>query len=322
MKIHYESIGRGASLLLNLPPDRRGRIHENDIASLKEFRRILDETFAVNFAEGATLTASNVRGGAARFGAANVLDGKRDTYWSTDDGMKAPELVVGLRKEATFNVVDIREFLPLGQRVDTWALDKWAEGKWVEFAKGEAIGNRRLWRGEYQTTARVRLRLTGPVCPAIGEFGLYAEPVRLGAPTIRRDREGRVTLAASMPGPTLRYTLDGSEPDGSSPLYAGPVDFLAGGTVRARAFVGERSGPTATAVYGLAKKGWSVASVSVESPGGGEAARAIDHARSGKGPYLIEYKTFRMTGHSVVSPRRHGEWQPRRARPSPTATPR
>jgi pyruvate dehydrogenase E1 component alpha subunit len=29
------------------------------------------------------------------------------------------------------------------------------------------------------------------------------------------------------------------------------------------------------------------------------AARAIDHARSGKGPYLVEYKTFRMTGHSA-----------------------
>ena len=29
------------------------------------------------------------------------------------------------------------------------------------------------------------------------------------------------------------------------------------------------------------------------------AKRAIDWARSGKGPYLVEYKTFRMTGHSA-----------------------
>jgi len=29
------------------------------------------------------------------------------------------------------------------------------------------------------------------------------------------------------------------------------------------------------------------------------AERAVEHARSGKGPYLVEYKTFRMTGHSA-----------------------
>jgi TPP-dependent pyruvate/acetoin dehydrogenase alpha subunit len=29
------------------------------------------------------------------------------------------------------------------------------------------------------------------------------------------------------------------------------------------------------------------------------AERAVDWARSGKGPYLVEYKTFRMTGHSA-----------------------
>jgi alpha-L-fucosidase len=83
-----------------------------------------------------------------------------------------------MKTPRAFNVVDIREYLPLGQRVDTWALDKWESGNWVEFAKGEAIGSRRLWRGDYQTTGRVRLRLTGPVCPAISEFGLYAEPAK------------------------------------------------------------------------------------------------------------------------------------------------
>jgi pyruvate dehydrogenase E1 component alpha subunit len=29
------------------------------------------------------------------------------------------------------------------------------------------------------------------------------------------------------------------------------------------------------------------------------AKRAVDHARAGKGPYLVEYKTARMTGHSA-----------------------
>jgi alpha-L-fucosidase len=48
----------------------------------------------------------------------------------------------------------------------------------VEFAKGTSIGSHRLVRGELVTTDKVRLRITqAPVCPALAEFGLYAEPV-------------------------------------------------------------------------------------------------------------------------------------------------
>ena len=32
MDLYFNSVGHGASLLLNLPPDRRGLIHENDVA--------------------------------------------------------------------------------------------------------------------------------------------------------------------------------------------------------------------------------------------------------------------------------------------------
>ena len=76
----------------------------------------------------------------------------------------------------TFNVVRIREYLPLGQRVDAYGLDQWQDGTWVEFAKGQAIGNCRLVRGKPITTRKVRLRLSGPVCPAISEAGLFLEP--------------------------------------------------------------------------------------------------------------------------------------------------
>lgn len=174
--IYYESIGRGACLLLNIPPDRNGQIHSNDVASLQGFRRILDQTFAHDLARKASITASNVRGNDQSFGPGNVLDGKRDSYWSTDDSVTNAELILDLRKPVTFDVVRLREYLPLGQRVDTYGLDQWQNGAWVEFAKGQAIGNCRLVRGQPITTTKVRIRVTGPVCPAISEVGLFAQP--------------------------------------------------------------------------------------------------------------------------------------------------
>jgi len=176
--LYYSSVGRGASLLLNLPPDRRGRIHEQDVKSLIEFRRILDATFAKDFAQTATVSASNVRGrnSDGRFLPSNATDGKRDTYWASDDQIKTPELVLDFGRDATFNVVRLREYLPLGQRVEGFALDEWRDGQWIEFASGTSIGNCRLVRGKPVTTSKVRLRIRqASVCPAIAELAIFAE---------------------------------------------------------------------------------------------------------------------------------------------------
>ena len=177
--LYYSSVGRGASFLLNLPPDRRGRIHENDARTLREFRGIIEATFATNLASGARVSASNSRGNGRdrRFVPANVLDGSRLTYWATDDDVKTPSLVLDLGQPTTFNAVRIREYLPLGQRVESIKVDMWRDGGWTEVAGATSIGNCRLIRGPRVTTSRVRLRVTqAPVCPAISEVGLFAEP--------------------------------------------------------------------------------------------------------------------------------------------------
>jgi alpha-L-fucosidase len=176
VELYYKSVGRGAVLLLNLPPDRRGRIHEHDAKSLREFRRILDATFARDLANRAKVVASNTRGRDGRFAPKHLTDGRRETYWATDDGAANPEVILELGKPATFNVVRLREYLPLGQRIEAFALDQWQDGRWVEFATGTSIGNCRLVRGESVTTDKVRLRIVkSPVCPALSELGLFAE---------------------------------------------------------------------------------------------------------------------------------------------------
>jgi alpha-L-fucosidase len=52
MDIYLHSVGRGANLILNVPPDRRGLIHERDSASLVEFGRKLKEGFDENLLRG------------------------------------------------------------------------------------------------------------------------------------------------------------------------------------------------------------------------------------------------------------------------------
>jgi alpha-L-fucosidase len=176
INLYFASVGRGANLLLNIPPDRRGQIHENDVRSLREFRRRLDAIFAHDLARDAKATAPNIRSGDARFAASKVIDGRRNTYWSTGDFITQPELTLEFAKPVTFNIVRLREYLPLGQRIEAFALDQWKDGHWVKFASGTSIGNCRLIRGVPVTTDKVRLRITkAPVCPALSELGLFME---------------------------------------------------------------------------------------------------------------------------------------------------
>ncbi len=174
---YFQSVGRGATMNLNVPPDRRGRIHENDVKSLEGFGRLLQATFGTDLSRGAKALASNVRGGDSRaFGPSNLFDNDRETYWAVDDGVTTPEIVLEFAQPVTFNIVRLREAIRLGQRVGDWALDAWRDGGWSEFALGSAIGACRLVRGKPLTTTKVRLRITrSPVCPAIAEFGLFLE---------------------------------------------------------------------------------------------------------------------------------------------------
>ena len=175
-KLYFESVGRGASLLLNVPPDRRGRIHENDVASLREFGRWLKATFDLDLVHGAKAFASNTRGNDEQYAASRVNDGDRNTYWCTDDAELTPYITLDLGRNATFNVISLREYLPLGLRVDDWALDRWDGKDWKEFARGTSIGNRRLWRGDDISTDKVRLRIVkAAACPAISEFAIHRE---------------------------------------------------------------------------------------------------------------------------------------------------
>ena len=277
MRLYFESVGRGTNLLLNVPPNRKGVIDPTDVASLREWTALRQATFATDLALSATATSAQDRGGKAQFAASLINDNRRDTYWASEDSVLTPELVLTFSNPVTFNIVRLREYLPLGQRVDAFALDAWTDGRWQEFCTAQAVGAQRVLATRYITTDRVRLRITQAVaCPAISEFGLFSIPTLLGEPRIHRDHSGRVTLSTELTGPWIRYTLDGSEPTVLSTLYQQPFDFCKGGTVRARSFT-PKEGKQSLAVaetFGLAKGQWKI--VSANAAKGGEVEKLID----------------------------------------------
>ncbi len=184
VNLYYTSVGHGACLNLNIPPDRRGLIPDKDAESLRGLRAWLDATFKTNCAANAQITASNTRGNSKAFAPANLLDNDRNTYWATDDTVTNAEVVLTFKQPITVNVVRLREYLPLGQRVDAFALDRWTDNQWQEFYHGTSIGNQRLVRTAPFTTDKIRLRITqAAVCPALSELSVFREPIPTEQPS-------------------------------------------------------------------------------------------------------------------------------------------
>lgn len=178
------SVARGTNMNLNLPPDRRGRIPDQDVKILKSFGDAIRASFATDLAQGAVASASHVRG--KGYEAAKVLDGQRDTYWSAPDGVTTPSLTLDLPPGRRFDLIRIREYLPLGVRVTRFAVDAEVNGRWQQLAEHECISAQRIIRLPQPITARrVRLRIVdAPVCPAISEVSLFQSVAPVPVPAI------------------------------------------------------------------------------------------------------------------------------------------
>lgn len=179
LKIYYESVGRNSLLLLNVPADTRGHLHEVDSVRLMELRAAIDEIFSTDLASGAKAEACCTRGGSAKYAAANVLDADYDTYWATDDDVLAASFTVILPEARTFNRVQIQEYIPLGQRVSAFSVEALEEdGQWKTIANETTIGYKRIVHVPVTTATAVRVNIEESLaCPVINGFALFMDNI-------------------------------------------------------------------------------------------------------------------------------------------------
>ena len=130
--IYFQSVGYNSVLLLNIPPDRRGLIHEADIKRLKEFADYRQQTFADN----------------------RVKNGRK--YWSTTSGGEA---VYALKSKSEINLVMLQEDITKGQRVEAFTVEALMDNGWKEVGKGTTIGYKRMLRFPAVNANKLRVRI-------------------------------------------------------------------------------------------------------------------------------------------------------------------
>jgi alpha-L-fucosidase len=172
--IYLSSVGRGSNLILNIPPDRRGLVNEIDVASLLGWKKLIDERFATNIALNKPAKASTVRGNSPVYEASMVTDGKKETYWATNDEEQTGTLEIDLSESKLVSYVLIQEYITLGQRIKSFSVEIEKDGNWLEVANGTTIGYKRILRIDPVESQKVRLVISGSkACPVISNLEIY-----------------------------------------------------------------------------------------------------------------------------------------------------
>ena len=150
--IYFSSVGRNSVLLLNIPPDRRGLIHEIDKELIAALNDYVEATFAKSYVQGCVRPWDATEG--------------ESHEWK----VKSSEVV---------NTILLQEDIRRGQRVERFTVEAFYDGEWHHIAEGTTIGYKRLLR--FDGVRMERLRVTINNCRAtahIANVGLYyAEPL-------------------------------------------------------------------------------------------------------------------------------------------------
>lgn len=142
VNLYYQSVGHNSLLLLNIPPNREGLLSDQDIASIKGFRKILNETFSTNLAKEKVPSS--------------LTDKKLSTFISLKTNKP---LVIDFKKPVTIDRAMLQENIATGQRIIKALIEYWDGKTWVKLDEFTTVGYKRLLRFNIHTVQKIRLTI-------------------------------------------------------------------------------------------------------------------------------------------------------------------
>lgn len=149
-QMYLETVGRNATLILNLPPDQSGSLPQATVDRMAELGNLLTTRFATDLAKSAQVTVSETRtaGEKRNYVAENITDDNKDTYWAAEDGTNSATITFEWNEPQTVRYVTMMEYIKLGQRVKSFKIETSTDGStWTRLGgniKCTTIGYKRI----------------------------------------------------------------------------------------------------------------------------------------------------------------------------------
>lgn len=215
--MYFNSVGHGAPLLLNIPPNTSGTVDAEISQRVAEFGQSIKTSFATDLTRAdaasgraaATAEASSVWKNAAAYGPSQMLDGDDATFWSAESGQGTQSVIINLPQATSFDVVSFEEAIQNGQAIKNFTVSyrNGDSAAWVEYGRGGTVGAKRLVRGGTvrATSIKIEMETHGGRIPQLSEVGVYKAskafekptPIPAGMTTIDNTGAGGMTSAGA-----------------------------------------------------------------------------------------------------------------------------
>jgi alpha-L-fucosidase len=168
-ELYLKSVGRGANLLLNVPPDGRGLINENDSSALVGFRKLVTGSFKFNLVRNEKINLLSHHGIFLKSNRLN--DGIDSTLEFTNIGYQDNLLSCAFKKEKKINAIVFKEFLEGGQRIAQFRIILTDTKGAKKIIMGTTIGRKRIITFPTYKTRYLQFE----VVDHLGDFSLLKE---------------------------------------------------------------------------------------------------------------------------------------------------
>ncbi len=169
--IYLKSVGRGANLILNVPPDTRGLITSFDSAALMGFAKLRSESFQnlLLQKQAATVSLNNI-----------LISLQKNEVIVFEKNYEDQYLEIHFKKEVPVNCILLKEALQWGQKVKSFKIELFNHDSLKYTIVKTTIGHQRIVSFPVTNCDRIRIQvLDAKAAPVLNGLEVFLIPEEL-----------------------------------------------------------------------------------------------------------------------------------------------